>query len=188
MDIPADRQHWYTHLCRFGGTNATVHAHTDQSGAYTVEIFRAVSDDGALLATIGLMDIDQSPNPAAPVFSEILLDSHSQDEKLAGVLATMAFHLMKYKWRLAPGVIFERAVDLHFPQHALPHAMLVAPFQWKTGMTQVQLATKTIYPLVAVPISEAERQYAAQNSPRALEQAWESQRVDVLDWERSGAV
>jgi hypothetical protein len=188
MDIPADRQHWYTHLCRFGGKNATVLAHTDHSGAYTIEVFRADSDEGALLSTIGLMDIDQSPNPSSPVFSEILMDSRGRDEKLGSVLATIAFHVMKHKWRLAPGVLFERAIDLYFPQHALPHAMLVAPFQWKTGMTRVQLATKTIYPLVAAPISEAERQFATENSPRALEQAWESQRVDVLDWSRASAV
>jgi hypothetical protein len=188
MDIPADRQQWYTHLCRFGGANATVHAHTDQSKAHTIEVFRADSDEGVLLATIGLMDIDQSPNPSTPVFSEILMDTRSRDEKLGSVLATIAFHVMKHQWRIAPGVLFERAIDLYFPQHALPHAMLVPPFQWKTGMSEVKLATKTIHPLVAVPISEAERQFATENSPHALEQAWESQRVDVLDWGRASAV
>lgn len=188
MDIPADRQHWYEHLCRFGGTDATVLANTDSSGTYTVEVFRADSKDGVLVATIGLMDLPQGGGPSTPVFTEILMDSRSPHEKLGSVLATIAFHVMKHKSPLAPGVVFERALDLYFPQHPMPHAMLVTPFQWGAQMQRVELATKTIYPLVAVPVSQAERQFAAENSPRALEQVWQAQKVDVLDWGRASAV
>jgi hypothetical protein len=188
MDISADRQRWFEHLCRFGGTNATVLANTDPSGAYRVEIFRADSKDGVLLSTIGLMDIDQGSNPASPVFTEILMDSHTPNDKLGSVLGTIGLHVVKHQAKLAPGVVFERAIDLYFPQHALPHAMLILPFQWAEGMNKVELATKTIHPLVAVPVSQAEREFAAQNSLQALEQMWQSQRTNLLDWDRASAV
>jgi hypothetical protein len=188
MDTPADRQHWYEHLCRFGGADASVHAYADRDGAHGVEVFRVVSDGGTLLATIGLMDIDQSPHRTANVFSEILMDSRGQDDRLGNVLAGIGLHVLKHGVRIAPGVVFERSIDVYMPKHPLPHAMLVAPFQWKEGMTKVQLAGKTIYPLVAVPISDAERALAAEQSARALEQLWESRRVDVLDWGRASAV
>ena len=188
MDIPADRQHWYEHLCRFGGADASVHGYTESGGTRSVEVFRASSDSGTLLATIGLMDIDQSPLPSATVFSEILMDSRGREEKLGSILGTIGLNVLKHRVRIAPGVIFERAIDVYLPQHPLPHAMLVAPFQWKEGMTKVQLSGKTIYPLVAVPISESERIFATEQSPRALEQLWESRQVDVLDWSRASAV
>jgi hypothetical protein len=188
MDIPPDHQRWYEHLCRFGGANATVLAHTDPSKTYTVEVFRAHSDGGVLLSTIGLMDFDQGSNPSAPVYTEILMDSRKPDEKLDGVLATVGLNVTKHKLRLAPGVLFERAIDLYFPGHALPHAMLILPFQWGAQMHKVELAAKTIHPLVAVPVSQAERQFAADNSLHALEQVWQSQRVDILDWDRPSAV
>lgn len=188
MDIPADRQHWYEHLCRFGGANATVHEYRDQAGAHAIEIFRGVSDGGVLLATLGLMDIDSSPRPGAPVHSEILMDTWNKDDKAGSVLATVAFHVMKHGLRIAPGLLFEQVIAEYFPGHSLPHVMLVAPFQWESGMTKVPLASKTIYPLVGVPISDAERDYAVARSPRELEQAWASQRVNVFDWDRASAV
>lgn len=188
MQIPPDRQHWYKHLCRYGGVNATVLANTDQSGTHTIEVFRADSDGGVLLSTIGLMDIAQGANASAPIFTEILMDSRKPDDKLGSVLATIAFHVMQFKAPLAPGVMFERAIDLYFPQHALPHAMLVVPFQWRDEMQRVELATKTIHPLLALPISQAEREFVVENSPHALEQVWQARQVDVLDWGRASAV
>jgi hypothetical protein len=188
MDMPPDRQQWYEHLCRFGGANATVHEYRDHAGAHGVEIFRGVSDGGVLLATIGLMDVDRSPHPGAAVFSEILMDTWNQDDKMGSVLATVAFHVMKHNLRVAPGVLFEHVIGEYFPGHSLPHVMLVAPFQWETGMTKVELASKTIYPLVGVPVSDAERAFAVSRSPLELEHAWASQRVNVFDWDRASAV
>jgi len=188
MDIPADRQQWYAHLCRFAGADPTVHAYRDEAAANSIEIFRSAGESGTLLATIGLMDVDQGRDPAAPVFSEILMDCLGDDERLGNALATVAFHVMKHGVRIAPGLVFDRMIAMYFPESSLPHAMLVPPFQWDSGMTQVQLATKTIYPLVAVPISEAERKFTLESEPRALERVWASERVNVFDWSRASAV
>jgi hypothetical protein len=192
MDIPADRQQWFEHLCRHAGSHGQVQGYRDESGEHSIEVFRADGGSGALLATIGLMDIDQAPKPGAgagaSIFCEIIVESLGKDERLDNMLATVAFHAMKHEWRIAPGVVFGGMLDMYFPEHPLAHVMFVAPFQWETGMTQVKLASKTIYPLVAVPISEAERAYAAEHSPRGLEQVWQSQRVNVFDWNRPSAV
>ena len=188
MDNPPDRQKWFEHLCRFSNPEATVHEHRDRGGQYSVQIFRGAAQDETKNATIGLMDVNQSRDPAKPVFTEILLDSTNTDEVMSKLLSTTAFHALKHDAVLVPGLIFEGVVREYFPDHPLPHLMLVAPFQWASGMTQVDLPTKTIYPLVAVPISEEERQLAVSRGSRAVEEVWAAKQVNVLDWARANAV
>lgn len=74
-------------------------------------------------------------------------------------------------------------VQMYFPETQLPHVMFTTPFQWP-DMSRVELDGTTVYPLLAVPISEAERQFAAAHGSDALESQWVERSVDVLDWAR----
>lgn len=188
MEVAPDRQKWFEHLCRFSSPDGTVHEHRQRDGRCSVEVFRGCVADGALFATLGLMDINLGADPANPVFTELLLDSNNADETLAKVLSTAAFHVLTGRAPLAPGVIFEGFVKAYFPEHPLPHLLLVPPFQWKEGMTKVQLESRTIHPLVAVPISDSERTFVTTQPPRALEHLWASKQTNVLDWSRASSV
>jgi len=187
MHASPEYQQWFDHLSGLVGGETSVHAYRDDSEENSINIFRSVNAEGSLFATIGLMEIDQSKNPALRVASEVLMDCRGNDENVGNILSTIAFFIMKNGWRIAPRVVFEDLVAMYFPGHHLPHVMFVSPFQWRTEMTKVEVVGKFIYPLVAIPISEAERTFSASHPDRALEHLWESKHIDVLNWARPSA-
>jgi hypothetical protein len=65
--------------------------------------------------------------------------------------------------------------------------MFVPIYQWD-DMGEVDLDGLTIYPLLAVPISEAESAFVARLGEQALEDRWEDMGVDVADWSRASSV
>jgi hypothetical protein len=168
------------------GGDCAVTAYWDESEENRAPIFTSRNGEGTVAATIGLMDFNQSRRPESEIYSELIMDQRAHDERIGNILSTIAFYVMKDGWKVAPGVIFERMVEMYIPKTKLPHIMFVAPFQWE-NMAKVALTAKTIYPLVAVPISEAESQVARTNEGRDLEQLWVRQAVDVLNWGRQSA-
>lgn len=169
------------------GGNCAVTAYLDAAEQNKVHIFTSANAEGVVAATVGLMEVDQSRNPAVRIPTEIIMDQRGHDPRIANILSSIAFQVMKDGWKVAPGVVFERMVEMYIPDTGLPHVMFTAPFQWE-GMSKVRLADRAIYPLVAVPVSEAESRVAASNAGRDLESLWTRQSVDVLDWGRQSAV
>lgn len=159
----------------------------DDKKTCSVDVFTSRNSEGIVAATIGVMDLDQSKNETVQVFSEILMDVRGQNEIIGNVISTVGFYLLKYGWKAAPGIIFRRMVEMYDPKSPVPHVMFIPPFQWGTGMSKVKLSTKTVYPLLAVPISDSERIFVEKNGSDALETLWSEKRVDVLDWGRRGA-
>jgi hypothetical protein len=169
------------------GGKVSVAMYDDDERTTRIPIFSGETEGGVVGATIGLMDFDQSRSPAVPLRTEILVDSHMHDAGVLNVLSTIAFYVMKNKWRVAPGVIFEDIFEMYFPDTALPHVYFTAPYQWDS-MAKIVLSDQTIYPLLAIPISAAEADLAGQNSGRDLESLWTANRVDVLDWNRKSSI
>jgi len=119
--------------------------------------------------------------------SEIILDKRGYDERVPNVLSTIAFYIIKNGWRIAPGAVFKDMMRMYFPEISLPHIYFTAPFQWST-MSKVDLPGETIYPLVAIPISEEESKIAGENDGRVLEKIWAKEQIDVLNWNREYVV
>ena len=64
--------------------------------------------------------------------------------------------------------------------------MFLPPFRWGAGMTKVSLSTKTLYPLLAIPITEDEMQLVRREGSEALEDRWVEADCDTFDWNRKG--
>jgi hypothetical protein len=169
------------------GGNCSVHSYLDDSGRNKTHIFTSITSEGIVAATVGISDIDQSGARRLGQYTEIIMDKRDADDRVANVLSTIAFYMLKDGWRVRPGVVFESMVSMYFPDTKLPHVIFIAPFQWP-GMGNVPLSQKTVYPLVAIPISEAESRLAASNAGEHLERLWEERSVDVLDWNRSSLI
>jgi len=187
MNPPATHKEWASHLCDVMGGKYAVHSYLDDSGENKIPIFTSVTTDGIVAATVGLSDIDQSGVRGLGWYTEIIMDKRESDPRVANVLSTIAFYMLKDGWRVRPGVIFESMVSMYFPDTKLPHVVFTAPFQWP-GMGNIPLSEKTLYPLVAIPVSEAESRLASLNAGKDLERLWEERSVDVLDWGRSSVI
>ena len=184
--IASEHKEWAKHMRQLVGGNASVTAYYDEPNANKIHIFASANGDGIVVATVGLMEINQSHKQGVDIYSEIIMDQRGHDERISNVLSTIAFCVVKDGWKVAPGVIFHDVVKMYVPDTKLPHVMFTAPFQWGT-MSRVSLSAKTIYPLVAIPISEAEAKIARTNAGQDLEALWVQQSTDVLDWGRKSA-
>lgn len=162
--------------------------HTDEAEEQTIAIFSARNVDGVVAATVGLMDYDVGDDPNDPVFAEIIVDARGDAAWVAEIVATIAFHVMKDGWKPAPGVIFERAIEMYSPELQVKHVMFVPPIQWEDEMDAVELDEKLVHPLLAVPITESEAAFVRAHGSDALEDLWARAEVDVFDWSRSGVV
>ncbi len=184
-DIRPEHKKWARHLREnVPGSDVRVTRHDDEGQSHHIDIFTSTNEKGVVAATIGLMDHDQSQNPRAQVFSEVLIDVRGCHKYIGNVTATIAFCVMKDGRKVAPGVVFEEVVEMYDPAASMKHVLFVPPFQWEDGMTRVDLGAKTIHPLLAVPITETEMQFVRGNGADALETLWAESECDVLDWGR----
>jgi hypothetical protein len=184
---PASHKEWACYLRDSMGGKCAVTAYLDDLGTNKTHIFTSVNSEGIVASTVGISDIDQSGVHGLGLYTEIIMHKRGADDRVANVLSTIAFYLPKDGWRARPGVVFESMVEMYFPETKLPHVMFTAPFQWD-HMTKVSLSEKVVYPLIAIPVSEGESRFAASNDGHDLEKLWEERSVDVLDWDRPGAI
>lgn len=185
---PEAHKAWARHFRSLVPGDVAVARFRDEDETHAIDIVTSTQPDGLVAATIGLMEHDQAAATGTPVRTELIMDSRGEVPELQNILATTAFFVMKDGWRIRPGIVFERMVEMYRPDLDLPHVYFTAPFQWDGAMTSVELPTRTIHPMLAVPISTSESRMVAEAGGEALESRWESAGTDVLDWKRSSAV
>ena len=178
---------WANYLRDQVGGKASIAMYYDEDRTTQIPIFSGETEGGVVAATIGLMDYEQSKNPSVRLRTEILIDSHKYDARIFNVLSTVAFYVMKNNWRVRPGVIFEDMLSMYFPNTMLRHIYFTTPFQW-SGISKVKVADDVIYPLLAIPVSEAEADLASTNDGRELESLWLENETQVLDWSRKSSI
>jgi hypothetical protein len=186
-EIPLAHKEWANLMRSLVGGNCSVKAYYDEPEEHRIHIFASTSEEGVIAATVGLMDIALRSRTGEEIHAEVIMDQRGHDPRLAQILSTIAFYVMKDGWKLAPGVVFEEMVRMYIPDTKLPHVVFVAPWQFDSS-SRVALSDRTIYPLVAVPISEAESRLARTDAGRELEETWQRKSVDVLNWTRGSAV
>lgn len=99
------------------------------------------------------------------------------------ILTTAAFYIINEKWFCCPGAVLQNAVAMYESSLDMQHLIFVSPFLWDDLQT-VQYENKTVAWLLAVPISENERQYAEEKGTDALEDLFEQHQIDIYDLSR----
>ena len=184
---PEAHKLWARHLRSMVPGNISVDRWYDEGEQNHIDLFSSQSSEGLVLGTIGLMDVVLSSKEGKELRTELLMDVRGDHPEIANVLSMIAFYVLKDGWRPGPGVVFEQLVELNIPGIHLKHVFFVPPFQWPGGMSAVELGEITIYPLLAVPITDGELDFVGRHGPEALEHLWEETHCDVLDLGRAGA-
>lgn len=187
--IKPEYQAWVKHLrSTMPGLDTKVGRFYDEDEIHTIDIFSGQNKDGLIAATIGVMERNISQKPGVTIFTEILMDCRGHNEHIPDILSTIGFYIVKDGWKPAPGVVFEQMISMYDPRLHVKHVMFVPPFQWDDGMTRVNLGAKTIFPLLAVPITDSENTYAQAHGQEALEDLWAQTDCDIFNWKRKGSV
>ena len=188
MPPPAHKE-WARFLkSQIPGTVQVCKHRNDDDPSKWIDIFTSENSEGVVAATIGVMDFDQSRHGRTPVHTEILVDCRGHFPEVPNIAATIGQYLIKDGWKAAPGVTFAEMVSMYLPDLEVKHVLFVPPFQWENGMTEVELSDRTVYPLLAVPITDWELELVKDCGADALESKWLERSTDVLDWERKGFV
>jgi antitoxin YqcF len=187
-EIKPEFKRWVDHLKRKVPGQLHVVAYYDDKKRHSIDIFTSQNANGVVAATIGLMDVSQSRKPGIDLFTELLMDVRGGNRYLCNILSTVSFFILKDGWKVAPGVVFEKMVSMYMPRSRMKHVLFMPPYQWDEGMTRVDLVSRTICPLLGVPITDDEMTFVKDRGADALQQRWSETGTDVLDWKRDGKV
>jgi hypothetical protein len=170
----------------FGGRPSVVR-YWDDAHAHHVDV--AVLRDHphpaiSSYATIGLSDWPLPQEDADDSLRVELLGACRTTYGVFGnILATAAFCVINSQCGCFPGAIFANVVSAYHQSH-MCHLMFVSPFLWDDRFKTLNLSTKTVAWLLAVPISDAERSFAESQGSEALERLFEQHSIDIFDLDR----
>ena len=117
--------------------------------------------------------------------TEILGACRSEVAEFSNVIATAAFCVINSRWFCCPGTIFPNVVSMYKCSDALKHLFFVPPFLWEENLPTLQLDDRKVAWLLAVPISDSERELAVRESPAKLEELFVHRQIDIFDINRT---
>jgi hypothetical protein len=140
-------------------------------------------------ATIGLSDhpIYKDGKPLKKPRVELVGACASTFSKFPNVLATAAFEVINDRQFIAPGIVFPGAVSRYLRNTPMRNILFVPPFLWE-GLDTLELPTKTVAWLLAVPISDSELKFAIKEGPAKLEDIFAEKQIDIFDIRRSPVI
>jgi hypothetical protein len=139
-------------------------------------------------STLGLSDVAlaNADGSEFPGRMEIAGACATAKEAFANVLAAAAFRIMRAGCLYPPGSIMPLDVAEYFPETTVPHLYFTAPFLWEDTLRTLDCGTKRVSWVLAIPISEGERQYLLEHGDQALEALFEREQIDIFNlWRRS---
>jgi hypothetical protein len=175
----------------FGGT-PRVTRFWDDPHMHSADILICDDAPGPGFCSYSTLTLSDSPliqrGKKFPARIEIAGACASDVEGFANAISTAAFFVMKDKWVCRPGVVFETMLRMYDLSATMEHLYFTAPSQWPALNTTLELKTKKVTWLWAIPISEAESRFIAEHGDERFEELLESSGADVFDIHRPSIV
>ena len=174
------------------GVKPTVNKYWDDAHASSIDLLKCASPVEADIinyGTIGLSDHALIQNGKEfPARVEITGAAYSRFSDFPNMLSSAAFYTIQHNWFCSPGAVLRNAVDSYMKDSAMKHLFFTSPSLWQDNLETLDLETKKVAWLMAVPISEAERNYKEANGADALEDLFEEHQIDILDLTRKSVL
>ena len=137
-------------------------------------------------ATVGLSRNHQDAGDK-DVLVEVLAACASETPCIDNLVSSCVFDSVRNGSNIVYGTCLSNIIDQYEISKTMRHVVFVAPFLWD-DLQQVEIDGSTVYFLMALPISDAEREYLFENGIDALEQKFEEAQIDVYDINRPSSV
>lgn len=172
----------------FGGTPHVV-KFWDDSKKNAVDILISLDSPQVGFTSYGTVSLSDAPLYQDGIeYSarlEILGICDSASINFPNILATAAFCIISSKWFCFPGAIFPDILSMYDASSTMRHLLFVPPFLWEEKIKTLSLKAKTVTWLLAVPISDAECNFANLNGVAALENKFSEVQIDIFDLNRT---
>jgi len=166
-----------------------VHRYGDATDKSTIDLLSCADSPSEGITAYGTVRLSDHPLGAANDLRAEIVGAFPTDIPLfANVLTTCAFNVINDGAPLFPGVIHREAIGMYDLSPTLRHVLFVSPFLWGEEPRTLELPGRTVAWLMAAPITEAERAYAAIHGSQALELLFEQQDIDLFDVARASVV
>lgn len=139
-------------------------------------------------STIGLSAYPMGAESRPDLGVEIVAACGSNFKSFDNALATAAFCVINSGWLCKPGVIFPDILEMYTVAGPMKHMAFFPPFLWEGELKTLQLPGRTVAWLLAVPISDDERQFAESEGVDALETLFEEKQIDIFNLARPSVV
>jgi hypothetical protein len=191
-NVSADNKQICRHAAKaFGGTPRVI-AFWDDPHEHSVDILICDDAPGSRFTSYSTVTLSDSPliqrGKEFPVRIEVAGACASEVKEFGNAISTVAFFVMKDKWFCRPGVVFETMLSMYDLSATMEHLYFTAPSQWPALNTTLELSTKKVTWLWAIPISEAESRFIAEQGDERFEDMLEASGADVFDIHRPSIV
>jgi antitoxin YqcF len=191
-NVSADNKLICRHAAKaFGGT-PRVSAYWDDPHERSVDILICGDAPNRGLTSYSTVTLSDSPllrrDKEFPVRIELAGACASEVKGFDNAICSAALFVMKDKWFCGPGVVFETMLSMYDLSDTMEHLYFTAPSQWPELNTTLELSTKRVTWLWAIPISEAESRFIADEGDDRFEDLLEASGADVFDIHRPSVV
>jgi hypothetical protein len=102
-------------------------------------------------------------------------------EKFPDMLVAISFDITQSKVRFHPGAVYKDVVSRYYPDFEMKHILFVPPYGWNQEFLTLELTSKRVGWLMALPISEAEWKFYKESESGELEELLAEKQVDIYD-------
>lgn len=190
-NVSADNKLIFRHAAKaFGGTPRVI-SFWDDPHQHSVDVLICADTPSPGVASYSTVTLSDSPliqhGKEFPARIEVCGACASEVVGFGNAISTVAFFVMKDKWFCRPGVVFETMLSMYDLSRTMEHLYFTAP-QWPALNTTLELPTKKVTWLEAIPISEAESQFIAEHGDDQFEDLLEASGADLFDIHRPSIV
>ncbi len=191
MEIPAHRKKIAHTVTQAIGIEPSVRTYLDEKEQHSIDLLSLTDPDTRAIKIYCSIGVSESNNLVrqqdgnfknVPV--ELLMTGYEPFDSIPNILVTCGFYITKNQWVCQPGAVFRKIIEIYHGDKEMKHVMFVPPFLWGDRLPAVEQEDKTVYFLLAVPISDQELEYLEQHGGQKLEALFEQHNIDLFDLDR----
>lgn len=168
-----------------GGTPEVFSYHNDDE-TISVDIMTCADENFSVttLSTIGISNVDIGKEiDDKPLRVELLMLGDAHEEIFENILASVAFKIKETQY-CDFGLIIENVIEPYVSDTTVKHILLMQPVFWEKYSPCV-LDGNIVAWLLAIPISDDERNYIDQNGIDKFDAFLEKSNIDLIDLHRN---
>jgi len=113
---------------------------------------------------------------------------YSGYENFSSIIASAAFCIMRTHNLCFPGFVMPNYVKEYEPDSPVPHLYFTSPFIWENELKTLDVGTKKVSWLLAIPISDAEYDFLERYGYESFENMLEEKEVDIFELYRTSSI